>query len=250
MAEGPTRWWEFYAVRYAMGTVVGAVAFSFLCSQRPETQSFLFGTFTSNAISLETPRLILLGVYGLIYCYIASAPILVFHASRFLLNPDASKKRVSVCSSIYAVFPALCGIVAWWAAFHHKIPGKPLFVFTAFGLGLLLELEAFGVYLSVARNRQFFEFYDQLARRRDSAKGEIVDSYRHLREHGNSFFIVFLEIALAVVLFEALKLAPSSVTGNTETVTTTWLAVLVIWIVPAVFVWLISTLFERRFRDA
>jgi len=142
------------------------------------------------------------------------------------------------------------GIVAWWGAICHEIPGKPLFVFTAFGLGLLLELEAVGVYLSVARNRQFFEFYDQLAKRRDSTNGGIVDSYRRLREHGNSFFIVFLEIALAVVLFEALRLAPSGVAGNARTVTTIWLTVLVIWIVPAVFVWLISTLFERRFRDA
>jgi hypothetical protein len=30
MAENQTRWWEFYAVRYAMGTVVGAIALLFL----------------------------------------------------------------------------------------------------------------------------------------------------------------------------------------------------------------------------
>src|SRR5271157_3260791 len=127
MAEGPARWWEFYAVRYAMGTVVGAVAFSFLCSQRQETQSLLFGTFASNAISLETPRLILLAVYGSIYCYIASAPILVFHASRFLLNPEASKRDVWEWLAIHSVFPALCGIVGCWAAFHSEVEGKLLF---------------------------------------------------------------------------------------------------------------------------
>ena len=30
--EGSFRWWEFYAVRYAMGTIVGAAVFYVLCS--------------------------------------------------------------------------------------------------------------------------------------------------------------------------------------------------------------------------
>jgi cytochrome bd-type quinol oxidase subunit 1 len=36
MAENQTRWWEFYAVRYAMGTVVGAIALLLLARNFPD----------------------------------------------------------------------------------------------------------------------------------------------------------------------------------------------------------------------
>jgi hypothetical protein len=73
-----------------------------------------------------------------------------------------------------------------------------------------------------------------------------------MREHGNSFFIVFLEIMLGVVLFEASTLTFKNPTGADPVVgvVAIYLGVLVAWILPAVFVWLISTFFERRFRDA
>jgi hypothetical protein len=246
MAENTTRWWEFYAVRYAMGAVVGTIALLFLCSQRPETQLLLPGTSISSPFSLDTPRLVLLAIYGLIYCYIASAPILVLHASRFLLKPDSSGKELRRAVFLYAVIPVLLGTCAYAIALHRNFEGRAMFTATVFALALLLEVEFVAVCLSVARNRLLFDFYVRLSRRRNSAKGEIVDSYRHLREHGNSFFIVFLEIALAIVLFEVPKLVTSK---SSTPLTALWLAVLVIWIMPAVCVWLISTIFERRFSD-
>jgi hypothetical protein len=230
-----------------MGTVVGAIALLFLCSQRNEIQSILPGTPVTT-ITPETPRLLLFAVYGLIYCYIASAPILVFHAGRFLLNPDMSKKRLGQLALAYSILPVLCGLAACCASVHYRIQGKILFSLTASALALLLELEAISVYFCIARNQLLFAFYDRLDKRRaKSEKGEIVDSYRHLREHGNSFFIVLLEISLAVVLFEIQKLVPA---GSSVPVTAPWLALLVVWIMPAVCIWLISTIFERRFSEA
>jgi hypothetical protein len=129
---------------------------------------------------------------------------------------------------------------------HYVLLDKTLFCVTAYAVVLLLELEIYSVYLSLARSRSLFEFYDLLDKRR-SSRGELVKSYRHLREHGNSFFIVFLEIALAVVLFQTQKIVPAKPTWYLEVA---WLAALAVWIAPAVFVWLISTIFERRFRDS
>jgi hypothetical protein len=254
-----TRWWEFYAVRYAMGTVVGAVTFSFLCFQRSETQPLLFGIFdtaaagdttngaASHSISLDASRLTLLAVYGLVYCYIASAPILVFHASRFLIRPGAEWKAILKWLGICSIFPILFGVLA----FCYGAQGK-WFTCTASAFGLLLGLQIVAVSLSLYRNAALFDFYKQLAERRGQAKGEIVDSYRHLREHGNSFFIVFLEIALGIVLFEASRLTPQNTDRSVSLpgIVKTYLTVLVVWIFPAVFVWLISIFFERRFADA
>ena len=74
---------------------------------------------------------------------------------------------------------------------HYGLLDKTLFCVTAYALVLLLELEIVSVYRSLAGSRLLFEFYDLLDKRR-SSRGELVKSYRHLREHGNSFFIVFL----------------------------------------------------------
>ncbi|HTY84335.1 MAG TPA: hypothetical protein VMB19_08950 [Silvibacterium sp.] len=245
MAENQTRWWEFYAVRYAMGTVVGAAALMFLCSKTQEIQSVLPGIRPPEAGSLETPRIFLTAAYGLIYCYVASAPILVFHAGRFLLNPDTPKRRTGSLTLLYSILPVLCVIGACCASFHYQVEGKFFICLTAYAFALLLELEVATVYFSIVRSQALFDFYDVLDKRRhESRNGEIVESYRHLREHGNSFFIVFLEMALAVVLFEIQKLLPSCL------VAASWLGLLIVWIGPAVCIWLVGTLFERRFRDA
>ena len=37
------RWWEGYAIRYGVGTVVGAVLFYILCTLNDALKPFLFG---------------------------------------------------------------------------------------------------------------------------------------------------------------------------------------------------------------
>jgi len=116
--EGSFRWWEFYAVRYAMGTVVGAIVFYFLCLATPVLKPLLFeatatpgtvpGATPLPSIKLDSVQLTLLAAYGLVYCYIASAPILVFHAGRFLLTLRAGgrvwAKRFLLCLTPPIVF--------------------------------------------------------------------------------------------------------------------------------------------------
>jgi membrane protein YdbS with pleckstrin-like domain len=67
-----------------------------------------------------------------------------------------------------------------------------------------------------------------------------------VREHGNSFFIVFLEVLLGVVLVGMSR----HWVGNSSSNVLVYISVFIVWIVPAVLVWVIATIFEREFRDA
>lgn len=78
--QNDSHWWEFYGVRYAQGTVVGAMIVFFLFSQNEALKKLLF--LPADPKDFGMPHLILLAVYGLAYCYIASAPILIMHAGR------------------------------------------------------------------------------------------------------------------------------------------------------------------------
>jgi hypothetical protein len=201
----------------------------------------------SHPISLDATRLTMLAVYGLVYCYVASAPILVFHSGRFLIRPEIRLRSIFKSKVFYAC--ALLPII--FGALARLIGDKGnWFALTAFAVTLLLELQVVTVCRSVIGSAKLFRFYKRLAEHRKT-NGEIVESYRHLREHGNSFFIVFLEIALGVVLFQASKLAPEDrcSKGLALGLVEVYLLVFVAWIMPAVCVWLISTLLERRFID-
>jgi hypothetical protein len=244
--EASLRWWEFYAVRYAMGTVVGAIIFYFLCLSNNLLMPLLFDTATisSGSVKLETAQLALLGAYGLVYCYVASAPILVFHAGRFLLKLDVpSRIRFRWLFFIFVV-PVVVAIAIWMFSTATSLGAKWFLAIASFLAALILWLEIIVVVCTLLNNKDLYLFYEKLAFRRETAIGGITDSYRHLREHGDSFFIVLLEIVLAFALFAAgiiSKGNPSSVLLH--------VSIIVLWILPAVFVWLIGTLFERRFND-
>ncbi len=71
------------------------------------------------------------------------------------------------------------------------------------------------------------------AKRQDgtSKYDEFIESYKHLREHGNAFFILLMELVLALVLFSVEK-------------THIALLMALLWIAPACFVWFLGTYLE------
>ena len=253
-SEGTSsRWWEFYAVRYAMGTVVGAVVFYFLCLTTPVLKPLLFSTDTraiaSVPLKLDTVQLALLATYGLVYCYIASAPILVFHATRFLLNFDVGIRvwlRRSLC---YLLLPLVGAVVVYWLAKKLTLSER-LFLSCAGCLFLLtVWLQYCVVVLALLERKKLYLFYERLARRRKGEEGGITESYRHLREHGNSFFIVLLEVLLGVVLVGMGRTQVGSGSANERLLVYIYLLVFLVWIIPAVLVWIIATVFEREFSE-
>lgn len=244
-----SRWWEFYAVRYGMGTVVGGVVFFFLCNTNPSLKPMLFG---AEAGKIDGPLLTLLAGYGLAYCYIASAPILVLHAGRFLLDIGQNSKT-SIARVLLIFLPPLVATLAFF--FSRTSTGVTLYFFSfVFALAaLVLWPQYLAIFLTLFRTKELLQFYKKLAGKRDAAKGGLVESYKHLREHGNSFSIVVLEIVLAIILFTVGNFdatVSGTVSATTESNVLPYIGIILLWILPAALVWLVGTLFEREFSGA
>ncbi|MGV8900276.1 MAG: hypothetical protein ACOH2B_13680 [Burkholderiaceae bacterium] len=240
------RWWEFYFVRYFVGTALGALVVLFLATA--ESPVFASQGVLSTILKTLKPEkfesgyIPILGTVGLAFCYIASAPILVLHAIRGSLL----KVRNSTDLKLVAIFLALVMLVggaqgaALWIAL--EIKGNPwlsqnfyagtVFLFL---VSLIFVGQLFLLWLAMSgREQHSFKYYDQLVKRRanTNAEGnEYIESYRHLREHGNAFFIVLLELLLGAALFYS---------------PVPWGVVLILWIFPAAGVWLFGTLMESR----
>jgi len=254
-----TRWWEFYAVRYAMGTVVGAVVLYSLCLSTPVFKPLLFDTATSGTatkapdsstlapIKLETVQLALLATYGLIYCYIASAPILVFHASRFLLSLDVNWQVWLRRCLTYLLIPLAAALGICLESGSLPFVERAFFSVVGFLFTFVLWFQYCAVGLGLLKRKELYAFYKRLSQHRASAKGGITDSYRHLREHGNSFFIVFLEIILGIILVGVGRLSASKYSSDKGVYL--YIALMLVWILPAAFVWLVATVFEREFAE-
>lgn len=247
-SDAGARWWEFYAVRYAMGTIAGAVTLYFVLSLIPSLRPLVFGAAAAGATALiplkelSSVQIAVLGVAGLVYCYIASAPILVLHASRFLLAGTVVLSRWWVWGLVVAI--PLSTAVLFFVEAEPKgllALGASLLVFMVIAI---VGLQYAAITLALANRRPLFAYYQQLAASRAKAEGGITDSYRHLREHGNSFFIVLLEALLGILLF-AVGLFTDE--GSAEVRPTVFLLVFVAWILPAVLVWAVATLFELEF---
>lgn len=249
--QSTSRWWEFYAVRYGMGSVVGGIIFFFLCKTNPALRPLLFEAGGEPG-TINGPLLALLAGYGLAYCYIASAPILVFHVGRFLLDINQNKKT-SIGRKLAVFAPPLLAALAFCLT-RSSTGSVPYFFTMVFSLAAVIVWPQYlAILVTLFKSKELFGFYRKLASKRNKATGNIIDSYKHMREHGNSFLIVVLEIVLAVILFFA---------GNFDFVTTginssskelyvlPYIAIVLIWILPAALVWLVGTLFERQFSGA
>ncbi|PKM14932.1 MAG: hypothetical protein CVV12_11225 [Gammaproteobacteria bacterium HGW-Gammaproteobacteria-2] len=247
--ETSFRWWEFYVIRYGMGSVVGAVIFFFLCNTNPVLKSLLFG---AEAGKIDGTLLVLLAGYGLAYCYIASAPILVFHMGRYLLKIDNSVMPSFRRMVILLVVPLAATI---YFLICSATTGVHLWVYALiFALSVLVFWSQFlVVFITIFKSERLFFFYNNLAIKRSIDTIGIVDSYKHLREHGNSFAIVVFEIVLAFILFVAgnLEFASTGIVSQSKYIYVfPYILIIFLWILPAALVWFIGTLFERQFGDS
>lgn len=185
---------------------------------------------------LDWPSLLALGAIGLGFCYIASAPILVLHATRGIIDSgDKSYKKWR------NVFVSVCCLAAisciGWMYYGSSQPSKfgggvVLALVLAFQWGLVIS--ALGCKRDVVNG-----YYARLSKARSSKSGdapEFIESYRHLREHGNAFFVLVCEVALGAILW-SFQISALSI------------LILVLWIMPAVFVWMIGSNLERHFVE-
>lgn len=191
------------------------------------------------------PQLLLLGVYGLAFCYIASSPVLVAHAIRRQYNSLPQIKGKISSETLLLV------------AFLFTLGFQLLFLFTKadWPAYIALTTVCFFIFSQAAfLFREFragcapWNFYVRLenARQRSSID---LDSYRHLRENGNAFLIVVFEI----ILFAAASAICHLTTGPTKDFTTShWLVLvlLVAWILPGAMVYFLGQRIEALMIEA
>jgi len=237
-----SRWWEFYLVRYFVGTVFGTLLIM-LIVYSPD--SGINNLLSSNKITLsgfktnkfELSYLWLFGFIGLAYCYLSSAPILVFHSVRSVFKKTLVKntflKYLVIAILIFIVF-----LIKNWNLIIKTLGGT--YTTLAILLALLIICTQFILLVFLFSENELFSFYKKLAEKRSVTRHKItveyVESYRHLREHGNAFLILIMEIFLCFILYNLDSLLLIS-------------CVLTLWIFPAGFVWYIGTYLESRIHD-
>jgi hypothetical protein len=231
-----SRWWEFYGVRYATGTVVGALMVYFIFSSNSNLKTLLY--LPEHADSFGMAHLALLAAYGLAYCYIASAPVLVLHAARaFFWTPNNSRSILFtfLLTAVTVGLFAYCRIGATVQQTLAAVVLTLTFMFQARYIWILFEQ------FSVPRN-----FYTELINnRRRPAKREFIESYKHLREHGNSFLIVFFEFVLGFILSSFISESVAGVYIFTNDAIQNLFLVLFIWIIPPACIWAFGQKLEQ-----
>lgn len=258
---GNGRWWEFYFVRYAMGTVTGGAIVSALMRVDPHLHTLLSWNLTELH---DSAKLIVLAAYGLVYCYISSIPILVIHAARSLLplrsrarGPNAVGGWLRRNSIIFVVI-FLWLVMEATIVIPLRLLESPTLDTTVAQLGfwlftLILIVPLLLIVVAIIYRRRCYNFFRSLAaaRANQTDAGELITSYRHLREHGNSIFIVALEGVLGLTLFCAFRTSQSLVKTHPDLVLPPQFYLYGIigclWILPGILVWFFATLIEFEF---
>lgn len=258
------RWWEGYLVRYLMPSIAGMVIVNVLTKQSDGLRDLLF--IPNGLNDLDGPRLILMFLYGNLFCYIASYPVLTFHATRVLdFDKEGIKwpklcylydgyiSSISIAVLIGTLVYIASGDIAIWIAYGlacafsgiqiHRIIRAFNDIVDCRGLKNQVT-SMYGLVYALARRRGVISESKQKDpnKRQDVQwQRELVESYRHLREHGNTAFIFFLELILAGLCF--------LIVSNSKSSNHIYLISLLfgIWTVPSVLIHLIGQHLERRF---
>jgi hypothetical protein len=275
---GYGRWWENYLVRYLMPSIAGMIIVNWLMTISGDNLKEILLFSIEKNIRLDGPNLVLLFLYGNLFCYIASYPILVFHGTRVLDFERNSWKHRIHDGYIWTLIVFLLSIFATQLPNEcHLALGASFIIVSIFALSqmyriflVLKEIEynssqikdksslaySFVHMLGVRRgkiqdistniNKKQFsngsESGTKETKRTNIWRNEIVETYRHMREHGNSAFIFALEIVLAAACF-------SIVDSDFNTIKKLSILgiLLAIWAAPAVCIHLLGQHLERRF---
>lgn len=262
------RYWENYLVRYLLPTVVGAALVWILLWQIPE--AYDLPAILKKRHPIDSTFLILIGFAGFVYCYVSSSLVLGMHYGRWTgRSLDGGERRfrmgdrLSWTKTHKYLRNSPTGTVLWtlvvatvlffvsvkWLAVTNLIafiqPDDAVLLAIAV-MAIAWQWTKAGQALS--RRHDMYTFYKALVRARSqSAHSDYIESYRHLREHGNAFFIVFAELFFFAYLCIAIKLLfPSH--GHADPTAQIWTSIVLIsaWIFPGVVAWFLGTELELR----
>lgn len=280
--SGAYRWWENYLVRYFMPSIAGAIVVNWLVTVAGcDFRHLLLLDVSDNG--LQTQTLVLLFLYGNLFCYVSSYPILGFHITR-VIDFEGGKWKKNPLVDGYILTLILSIVVLFISRnigdsrFYQLLPYVLVSIFSGLQIyriylgmkhvsfeGLTGPISKIYAYTySISRRRGVTEetvTTKQTSKAQEDKEGdafdeekewqkksqwrrEVIDSYRHMREHGNSAFIFILEITLAGLCYCVLIV--NTTEGALYKLAS--LGVLfVIWALPAMFVHFVGQHIERRF---
>jgi hypothetical protein len=288
--SGTNRWWENYLVRYLMPSIAGVVIVNWLCSYGGTAfRALLF--LPAVGERLDTTSLTLLFLYGNLFCYVASYPVLVFHVTRSIdftndkwparLIVDGYVTTILFTGIAFSLFHCSSPLHRYWLAFLAallfvgvQLARLSLAVFpriTVRGCSSRVS-PAFGYAYALARRRGIPAKTETTAppstivdAGRDSASADedeggteevttvrqivwrrdFMDTYRHLREHGNSAFTFLSELGLTALVYCVITKPGQSAAQELGAIG----MLFAVWAIPAVFVHLLGQHLERRFSQ-
>ena len=255
------RWWENYLVRYFLPSIAGVLLLSLVKSIAPTDFTVAFPLLeTPQGQALSSASLVLWLLFGTLYCYIASYPVLVFHATR-----PIDFKRTSLNSDVYSsgfvnpIFWSAIFFGANWYIFTSEntevsLLGHNLntFIITTAAFSIFQTLRISNAYKKTCelRNSKHFYYYAytlKLSVRRSNAQKEdykyqhptkeVVESYKHLREHGNTAITLFIQLAMFPIILNVLSNKSFALSST----------ILFLWITPPSLVYFTSQMFEFKF---
>lgn len=255
-----TRWWENYLVRYFLPSLAGMLIIYWMVNNS-NLSSFVPKFLPPDLKDFGTAHLILWLLFGSLYCYVASYPALVFHATRVIDFRNVGGQRAEcpylflnpyALSVEFAIWEGLCAFYAWP---KRAFVGLAVFVAAQLIRIVLIRVRGPFGYQVGFDSSIAYSYLKKLSKRRsiittteedgeettESDAKDMVDSYRHLREHGNTALIVLLEIALAPMLY----LAAGSHDSHMRTAI--FLGALAFWVLPSVLIHGTAQHLERRF---
>lgn len=232
--KNENRWWENYLVRYLVPSIAGMFILMWLNKNTGcKLEEYLPMLKLTNGKDFDTASLTGWLLFGTLYCYIASYPVLVFHAIRI---------RLSLCRIVIISLFILVPLIL-----------TCLFSINIFGMVIIFIAEIVFSYfqsyhLYKTAKCKGYTYMAYLARVKNGEKDvnyikEITDSYKHLREHGNTALIILLEISLASLLYFSLRFERENEFMDFSIVS----IILIIWVFPAALVYFYGHLLERKF---
>jgi len=277
MAEesASNRWWENYLVRYFLPSIVGMLIVAWL-QQNTGLNRYATNISIHGWNDFNTSYLVLWLLIGSLYCYIASYPALVFHATRVLDFVDVyGRMRLGIWIAINPYLICILFAVAGWGCYRLRsvaLSISVVFLFAIVQIGRVLyvwnKIGDFGLKKGVKAKDSAslaYAYLRFLADRRGNSgtlanndneqmtketEKEIVETYRHLREHGNTAMIVLLELALCPILcvvFGDPCPLEDHIACHIPQIDSLLSLVLVLWVLPSVFIHGFAQHLERRF---
>lgn len=270
IASSPThndvRFWENYLVRYLLGSIVGGALVWILLWQIPDTYSL--PPILTRRATVDSTFLALIGFAGFAFCYVSSSLVLAMHYGRWIgQSLDRSVHQFNVGDQLSwgetrkYLRNSPAGTLLWTlglaiALFYGSVKwlsASNLIAFIQPDDAVLLIIAVLAIAWqwtkvgqALSRRQDMHSFYEALVRARSrSTHSDYIESYRHLREHGNAFFIVFAELFFFAYLCIAVRLMfPSH--GHVSQTAQTWIGIVLTsaWIFPGLIAWFLGTELE------